>query len=316
MPASRIPLFSLALLASSVPTAAAANLSRIGISVGALDNPFYQALARGAVQAAHRLNPAVRVTSQSANFTLEQQQQQLRRLIAQKVDLILLGAVDSRAVAPLVRQARAAGITVVAVDVDADDVDGTVKSDNRQAGELVCRYLAQRLNGRGTLVVQGGPPITSVSDRAAGCHAALAAFPHIRAVDDGINAQGSSLGGQRAMQQALRRWPDLGAVFTINDRQALGAEKALLAAGRKQVLIGSVDGSPDIERALKLPGQIVVSASQSPYLIGRKAVELGVKLRGGGVSARQVTVPVELVTRDNLSRYQGWQAAMPPPRQP
>ncbi|WP_046158020.1 substrate-binding domain-containing protein [Chromobacterium vaccinii] len=311
----RIPLFSLALLASSVP-AAATNLSRIGISVGALDNPFYQALARGAVQAAHRLNPAVRITSQSANFTLEQQQEQLRRLIAQKVDLILLGAVDSRAVAPLVRQARAAGITVVAVDVDAPDVDGTVKSDNRQAGEIVCRYLAQRLNGRGTLVVQGGPPITSVSDRAAGCHAALAAFPRIRAVDDGVNAQGSSLGGQRAMQQALLRWPDLAAVFAINDRQALGAEKALRAAGRKQALIGSVDGSPDIERALKLSGQIVASASQSPYLIGREAVKLGARLRGGGATTRQVTVPVGLVTRDNLSRYQGWQAAMPSAAQP
>ncbi|MBP4045038.1 substrate-binding domain-containing protein [Chromobacterium violaceum] len=311
----RTPLSCLALLACALP-AAAADPSRIGISVGALDNPFYQALARGAVQAAHRLNPGVRITSQSANFTLGQQQQQLRQLIAQKVDLILLGAVDSNAVAPLVRQAHAAGITVVAVDVDAPDVDGTVKSDNHLAGEIVCRYLAQRLRGRGTLMIQGGPPVTSVSDRIAGCHAALAAFPHIRAVDDGLNAQGSSLGGQRAMQQALQRWPDMAAVFTINDRQALGVEKALLAAGRKQVLIGSVDGSPDIERALRLPGQIVVSASQSPYLLGREAVKLGVKLRRGDTSVRHVTVPVGLVTRDNLSRYQGWQAAMPGAGQP
>ncbi|AXE29740.1 ABC transporter [Chromobacterium phragmitis] len=314
MQASRVFLPALALLAFAAP-APAAGLSRIGISLGALDNPFYQALARGAIQAAHRLNPAVRITSQSANFTLAQQERQLRQLIDDKVDLILLGAADSRAVAPLVRQARAAGITVVAVDVDASDVDGTVKSDNHQAGEIVCRYLAKRLNGRGTLLIQGGPPVSSVSDRISGCRAALAAFPHIRP-ETGGNGLGSSLGGQRAMQDDLARLPRPNAVFAINDRQALGAEKALRAAGASQVMIGSVDGSPDIERALRLPGLIVASASQSPYKIGREAVRLGVRLRGGDASTRLVTVPVALVTRDNLSRYQGWQAAMPAPDKP
>ncbi len=124
---------------------------------------------------------------------------------------------------------------------------------------------------------------------------------------------GSSLGGQRAMQRDLQRLPRIDAVFTINDRQALGAEKALRAAGRQQVLIGSVDGSPDIERALRLPGQIVASASQSPYLIGREAVLLGLRLRQGDAGKRLVTVPVGLVTRANLAGYQGWQSRRMPP---
>ncbi|KUM02301.1 substrate-binding domain-containing protein [Chromobacterium subtsugae] len=312
MPAARSTLLC-GLLLLCGPSCQAAALARIGISVGALDNPFYQALARGAVQAAHGLNAAVRVTSMSANFTLEQQQRQMRLLIQQKVDLILLGAVDSQAIAPQVRQARAAGITVVAVDVDAPGVDGTVKSDNRQAGEITCRYLAQRLQGKGTLLIQGGPPVTSVSDRIAGCHAALAAYPGIAVDNDRANAMGSSLGGQRAMQRDLQRLPRIDAVFTINDRQALGAEKALRAAGRQQVLIGSVDGSPDIERALRLPGQIVASASQSPYLIGREAVLLGLHLRQGDAGKRLVTVPVGLVTRANLAGYQGWQSRRMPP---
>ncbi|WP_158300999.1 substrate-binding domain-containing protein [Chromobacterium sp. ATCC 53434] len=290
----------------------AAEPARIGITVGALDNPFYQALARGAVQAAHSLNPAVRVTSLSANFTLAQQQRQMRELIAQKVDLILLGAVDSHAIAPQVRAARAAGITVVAVDVDAPHVDGTVKSDNRQAGEIVCRYLAQRLHGQGRLLIQGGPPVTSVSERIAGCRAALATFPGITTINDGANGLGSSLGGQRAMQRDLQRFTRIDAVFATNDRQALGTEKALDAAGLRQVLIGAVDGSPDIERALKLPGRIVASASQSPYLIGREAVLLGMRLRRGDGGQRLVTVPVALVTRANLANYHGWQSLVPP----
>ncbi|OHX12315.1 hypothetical protein BI347_01440 [Chromobacterium sphagni] len=290
------------------PSGLAAGPASMGILVGALDNPFYQALARGAIQAAHSLNPTVQVSSLSANFTLSRQQQQMRQLIAQKVDLILLGAVDSRAIAPQVRQARAAGITVVAVDVDAPEVDGTVKSDNRQAGEIACRYLAQQLGGKGALLIQGGPPVTSVSDRIAGCLAALAAYPGIRVLNDQSNAMGSSLGGQRVMQQDLKRYPRIDAVFATNDRQALGAEKALRAGGRRRTIIGAVDGSPDIEHALRQPGQIVASASQSPYLIGREAVLLGQRLRQGDIGKRLVTVPVVLVSRANLSSYQGWQS--------
>ncbi|UTH76052.1 substrate-binding domain-containing protein [Chromobacterium sp. IIBBL 290-4] len=307
-------MFSLRLLPilflfSAAPSWAAP--SRIGISVGALDNPFYQALVRGAIQAAHHLNPSAQITSLSANFTLPLQQQQMRQLIAQKVDLILLGAVDSQAIAPEVQRAREAGITVVAVDVDAPGVDGTVKSDNRQAGEITCRYLAEQLGGKGNLLIQGGPPVSSVSDRIAGCRAALAAFPKMHALDGG-NGLGSSLGGQRAMQQDLARYPAIDALFATNDRQALGSEKALDAQTHGHLLIGAVDGSPDIERALRRPGRIIASASQSPYLIGREAVLLGQKLQLRQPTERLIKVPVSLVNRYNLAQYQGWLSALPP----
>ncbi|MDE1713924.1 hypothetical protein PWG14_15295 (plasmid) [Chromobacterium amazonense] len=72
-----------------------------------------------------------------------------------------------------------------------------------------------------------------------------------------------------------------------------------------------MDGSPDIERALRLPGPIIASASQSPYLIGREAVLLGQRLRQGQQTARMVLVPVTLVTRDNLAAYRGWQSPLP-----
>ncbi|MBM2885727.1 substrate-binding domain-containing protein [Chromobacterium amazonense] len=292
------------------PPAQAFGPQRIGITVGALDNPFYQALTRGAIQAAHSLNPSVQVTSLSANFNLPRQREQMRQLIEQKPDLILLGAVDSRAIAPQVRAARAAGIVVVAVDVDAPGADGTVKSDNRQAGEISCRHLAQQLRGKGALLIQGGPPVSSVSDRIAGCRAALAAFPGIRVLN-GVNGQSSSLGGQRALQSDLARFAAIDAVFATNDRQALGCAKALPPQESGRVRIASVDGSPDIERALRLPGPIIASASQSPYLIGREAVLLGQRLRQGQQTARMVLVPVTLVTRDNLAAYRGWQSPLP-----
>ena len=53
------------------------------------------------------------------------------------------------------------------------------------------------------------------------------------------------------MTQLLLRYPAINGVFASNDRQALGAEQAARAAGRKEVMIAGVDGSPDIESAAR-----------------------------------------------------------------
>ena len=290
----------------------AAPLSRIGVSVGALDNPFYQMVARGALQEARAANPAAQVTTLSANFSLERQQRQVRQLLDQQVELILLVAADSKAVAPLVRLAQHAGVPVVAVDVDAAGADGTVKSDNVQAGVLACRYLAEKMRGQGVVVIQNGPPVSSVWDRVAGCRRSLAAFPKIRLLSYQESGLASSWGGKRLMERHLRRYPEINGVFACNDRQALGAEQAARAAGRKEVMIAGVDGSPDIEKALRGQNQIVASASQAPYAIGVEAVKLGRQLRDSPKSKpRTVVVPVQLITRANIGAYQGWQSQLP-----
>ncbi len=279
----------------------------IGITVGALDNPFYQALVRGAMQTARGLNPEVQITTLSASFNLANQERQIQQLIEQKVDLILLGAVDSKAVEPLVRKAQQAGIKVVAVDVDAPGADGTVKSDNRQAGELACRYLADKMHEKGGFIIQSGPPVSSVTDRVAGCRKALEAYPGIWVLSDNEDGQASSWGGRKLMAEHLKRFPGVSAVFAINDRQALGVEQALRDAARRNVLVASVDGSPDIEAALHRSGPIVASAGQLPLMIGSEAVKLGQKLlQNGSHPQRSVVVPVQLITRENLASYQGW----------
>ena len=53
------------------------------------------------------------------------------------------------------------------------------------------------------------------------------------------------------MQGHLTRFPDVDAVFTINDPQAIGSDLAAKQLNRSGIVITSVDGAPDIETALK-----------------------------------------------------------------
>jgi len=66
---------------------------------------------------------------------------------------------------------------------------------------------------------------------------------------------------------------------------------------------------PDIEAALKDPQaqQILASASQDPFFMARRAMQIGVSILNGHKPASTVELlPSKLVTRDNVAEYKGW----------
>ena len=124
-------------LAAMVATGASAQdkkLESIGISVGLLGNPFFVATIKGIEDRAKEINPDVQVTSVSADYDLNKQVSQIDNFIAAGVDIIMLNAVDAKAIAPAVKRAQNAGITVAAFDVSAPGADVTVMTDNVAAG--------------------------------------------------------------------------------------------------------------------------------------------------------------------------------------
>lgn len=307
----RLAPIALALALTAMPAMASEKvvLQSVGISVGSLDNPFFKALVRGAANEVHAINPAAQVKTMSSDFALSKQMTQVDQFINAKVDMILLVAAHPKDIEPAVRKAQAAHIKVIAVDVEAAGADITVQSDNRQAGKNVCDYLADKIGGKGNFVIQNGPPVSSIRDRIEGCRQSLKQHPGIKLLEDDGDGKASSFGGSALMQEQLKRYPQIDAVFTINDRQAIGADKAARAAGRTEMIIGSVDGSPDIEAALKQRGLIRVSASQDPFVLGQTAVKLGYQLLNGNAPEnRNIRMPVPLVTRENLLNYKGWTA--------
>lgn len=282
-------------------------LNSIGISLGSLGNPFFVSLASGAEAKAREFNPNVRVTSLSADYDLNRQVSQIDSFISSGVNMILINAVDPRAIEPAVRRARAAGIVVMAVDVAAAGADATVMTNNVQAGELACGYIAEKIGGRGNVIIQNGPQVSAVIDRVEGCKAVLAKHPEIRILSHDQDGKGSREGGMNVMQAHLTRFPQIDAVFAINDPQAIGADLAARQLNRRNIIFTAVDGAPDIEAALKADTQIHASASQDPYAMAQKAVEIGVGIMNGDQPSESVVLmPSTLVTRDNVSQYRGW----------
>jgi ribose transport system substrate-binding protein len=288
--------------------ASAKDLKAIGITVGSLGNPFFVALTKGAEQEAKKINPNVKVTATSADYDLNKQFTQIDNFIASGVDMILVNAADPKAIAPAIKRAQAAGIVVVAVDVAAAGADATVMTNNPQAGQIACQYLADKIGGKGNVIIENGPQVSAVIDRVKGCKEVLAKHPGIKILSDDQDGKGSREGGLNAMQGYLTRFPDVQGVFTINDPQAIGSDLAAKQLHRSGIVITSVDGAPDVVPAIKGNTSVQASASQDPGEIGRRGVEVGYQIMNGKKPENpMILLPSTLITRDNVAEYKGWQ---------
>jgi ribose transport system substrate-binding protein len=303
----------LAAIATSVLSAPAfaADLTSIGMSVGNLGNPFFLSMLKGAEAKAKEITGSkVEVTAVSSDYDLNKQSTQIDNFIASGVDMVLLNAADPTAIEPAMVRLKAAGITSVALDVTAKGADAQVQTDNIAAGRNACKYITDKLGGNGNVVIITGPPTSSVLDRVSGCKESLAKSPGIKILSDNQNGKVTREGGLEVMIGLLTAFDKIDAVFTINDPQAIGADLAAKQLNRTDLIITSVDGAPDIEGALKQPGNLIqASAAQDPFAMAQKAVDVGYDILQGKQPAQTtILIPAELITRDNVAQYKGWTA--------
>lgn len=302
-----IPVLLASLSLVAMAPVSAKELKSVGLTVGDMANPFFVAMGKGTEDAVKKINPNAKVTALSTKYDLNTQVGQIENFIANKVDLILVNAVDPKAIAPVLKKARNAGIVVVAVDVGAEGADYTVMSDNVAAGANACEYIAKKLNNKGNVVIVNGPPVTSVVDRVAGCKKVFAKT-QIKVLSDNQDAKGSRDGGMAVMQDLLTANPKIDAVFAINDPTAIGAELAIKQAKRSGIFITAVDGAPDAVVALKDPASLLEgSSAQNPYAMANEGVKIGYDILNGKKPKDAVKLlPVPLVTKANLKDYPGW----------
>jgi ribose transport system substrate-binding protein len=293
----------------TTPLLAQKKLNTVAVTVGDLGNPFFVQIAHGAEAAAKKINSGVKFQSESSNYDVNNQTNQMDNFVASGANLILLNAADSKGIAPAVMRAKTSGAVVVAVDVGAEGgVDATVTSNNKQAGQLDGKFVADRLKGKGNIVIVNGPPVTAVTDRVAGFLEEIKKSPGIKILSQDQNAGGSRDGGLRVMTDLLTAFPKIDAVFAINDPTAIGCDLAAKQAQRKDFFIVGVDGAPDVVPSLKDKDSLIAaSAAQDPYTMAGKAVEIGNDVLNGKKPAQELTlIPVDLITKDNVDQYKGW----------
>ena len=114
---------------------------------------------------------------------------------------------------------------------------------------------------------------------------------------DTQEGKGTIEGGRPVMRDLLGRFPDLDAVFPINDPSALGAISAIESAGKLgKVTVVTVDGSKDAVAAIRA-GKLHSTSAQFPGEIGRVAAEAVYDHLDGKSVSKDIKIPVKLITK-------------------
>ena len=271
-----------------------------------MSNPFFSAMERNAKHAAAKIGATLNV--QDAQVDLANQNTQIDAFIQQKVDLIIISAVDESGIEPAIQRAKAAGIIVIAVDTPARGADAEIMTNAIQAGETSCEYLFSQMGGKGKVLLVDGTPIQTIIDRIKGCKNVAQKYPDIKIVGQQAsrNDRASSL---MVTTDMLTANPDVSGIFGMNDPSALGAVLAVEQAGKAGAIkVTGVDGSPEAVEELKRSGSpFIGTATQNPGEMVRQAISLAQDMVDGKhIASPTVLIPSVLVTRDNVDSYPGW----------
>jgi len=271
-----------------------------GVSFQTLNNPFFVDLNEGLQTAIEAKGD--KLVTLDAQFNSLKQKNDIADLLQQQPAAIFINPVNWEGIKGTLIAAKRANVPVIIVDAPVNDPDLVlcqVASDNVEAGRLACEELA-KLKPEAKIVILHLSVNKACIDRVAGFKTEMAKHPGMRILDT-QEGKGAAETARPVMRDLLGRFPELDAAFPINDPSAAGAISAIDAAGRSgQVTVVTVDGSREGAAAI-LSGKLHSTSAQFPREIGRIAAEKAYEHLAGKTVAKDVVVPVKLITRENAA---------------
>ena len=279
-----------------------------GATYMTMNNPYFQMLdaqIRGHLE----LQGDILLTRDAA-MDQQRQNQEIQELVDAGVCAIFMTPVEWDTSEEGVRIAAAAGVPVIVVDAptQASELAAcSVLSDNYHAGVLCAKHLLSVRESAKILLLEH---ITARSgaDRIQGFKDTIAGHDGFEILGSG-ESDGQIENAMPVMEQLLEQYPQADVLMALNDPSAFGGLAAIQGAGASdRFLVYSVDGSPE-GKAMVSSGFLTATCAQFPSRVAEEAVKQAYAAIDGGCEHKEVIVPVELLTEENVNRYgiDGWQ---------
>jgi len=293
----------------SASLAQAEETYRIGITQNNVGVDSYQTTYESAFENAAEELDNVEVVVLDAGGDVARQIGQVRNLIQQRVDAIIIWPTNGQAVIPAIRQAHKAGIPVVVTnskiaEAGMEYIAAFSGPDNVQQGASSAEMMCEALDGEGQIVqIAGQPGYTTAMERAQGFEEKLAeACPGVELVETQPGDWNREK-AQRVMENFLTKYDDIDGVYAGDDNMGVGALNAAKSAGRADeiVFIGATNfavGYEAIER-----GEYYGSIYQSPVDDAEAALQTALDVLEGKDVPKMNFFETPKITADNLSEF-------------
>lgn len=242
---------------------------------------FWQAVKKGAEEAAAKYDVTISFEGPDTEANVDQQIQMLQTALDKNPAALGFAALDSKAAAPLLQQAKSQNIPVIAFDsgVDSDIPVTTAATDNKAAAAEAAKHMADAIGheGKVALVVHDQTSVTGQERRDGFVDYMKKNEPKIQIVDIQYG------GGDQAKSADLTKAiiaanPDLKGIYGSNEGSAIGVVqgvKELGIAPGKLVIIGFDSGKAQIDAITS--GLMNGAITQNPVGIGFETVKAAVE---------------------------------------
>jgi len=279
---------------------------RIAVIPKGTTHEFWKSIHAGAVKASREEGAFVIWKGPVREDDRDEQIKVMETFVSQQVDGIVIAPLDSKALVPVLNDARARNIPVAIIDsaVEWDGAVTFVATDNVKAGGLAAERLGTVLGGKGRVMMmrlQEGS--ASTTERETGFLATLAAkFPGIKVVSSNQYGGATTETGFATAERLLASYRDVDGVFCPNETTTFGMLLALDAAGRAgKVKFVGFDASPKLVEALE-QGKIDGLVLQNPLRMGELGVRLLLSAIRGEKVEQRVDTGATMVTRENMTQ--------------
>ena len=296
--------------AYKVPTKKAGTSCTIGFQNPIAANEFLGFLQKAVVAEGKRYG--CRVITLDDALSPDKQVSNMQQLLAQNVNAIIFYPLDPKATTPVLRQAQAKKVPVLAIDASFGStkkvplIATQVWQGRDTQAYLQAQALAKAQPNAKLGIIGIGIPVPAIKylvQREAFWAKKIAKASLVGSQD---NPSDDVTGGEKAANALLQRNSDINAVIGYNDPSALGAVIAARSNGRKIAIIG-LNGSSDGINGVK-SGRLGATVQVDP-------IGLGVQVTRGAYSliTKQnlplphiVIRPGRLVTKANVNAIPSW----------
>lgn len=294
-------------------TAGTAHAQTVGVTIARYDSLFLTLVRDGMEAKAAELGADVTLQVEDAANDATRQLDQVQNFIAAGVDAIVVVAVDGEGTPMMTKAATDAGIPIVYVNhppADGDSLPDSaafIGSDEKQSGTMQTEEVCRLLGGEGQAFVLQGP----LNNRSALVRTQdiedVLATPEcagITVIDTQV-ANWDRLEAVNTMTNWLSSGQPFDAVIANNDEMAIGAIQAMQGVGAdfSEVVIAGIDATPDGLAAME-HGELDVTVFQDARGQGAAGIGAAVDLSQGRPLERNIWIPFQLVTPDNMTDYQ------------
>jgi ribose transport system substrate-binding protein len=227
------------------PAPAAADSFTMGYSVGFLTDPF-QAIQVDLTIAGAKAAGLKTLPVANANGDAGKQITDMRNLIAQGAQGIILVPTDSDAIVPGLKFAASKNVPVVSIDIGpaGGKTAMIVRANNLRMGEDACKWLGQAVGGKGTVLsMMGDQATTNGRDRTTGFNDCMQkSFPGIKVIQQPTYWKTEK--ATAVAQTVVSSTPDLGGIYMQSDSVMLAGVLNVLKSAGKLKAVGEAGHIP------------------------------------------------------------------------